>query len=115
MSLSREGVPILTEGVISNGLVAENRFIGADGAYALAAGNSIGVSCTNAISVERPNISAATLGLCYVIAGADFAKGVNLEVGADGKAIELAVGVSVARAREEGIADRKTLIYLIPN
>ena len=114
MSLSREGVPILTETVLSSGAMVKGRFVGADGAYASAAGNAIGISSVDAISVGKP-ISVVTLGLYYVIAGAAFAAGVKIEVGVDGKAVELSAGIAVARAREAGVSDRETLVFLIPN
>ena len=114
MSLTREGVPILTETVSSGTEVVKGRFVGTDGAYALAAGNAIGISNADAISVGSP-ISVVTLGLYYVVAGAAFAAGVKIEVGTDGKAVELSGGVAVARAREAGVSDKETLVFLIPN
>ena len=96
----------------SDGTVVKHRFIGPDGAYAPSAGEAIGVSGFDAISVDQPGIQLVTLGVFPVIAGAAFAKGVTIEVGVDGKAIERTAGVVVGRAFQAGVLDQDTLITL---
>lgn len=94
--------------------VVENRFLGFDGDYASAAGNSLGT--TNTDGDIGDNIAVDVLGVVTVEASAAIAVGADIEVAADGKAVTQTSGIIVARALTAAAADGdKIEVLLISN
>jgi hypothetical protein len=108
-------ISIFSLAIVASAAIEAERFVGADGAYATAAGTSVGVSTTKAAAVgERFN--ADVLGTTIVTAGGVIAKNAYLQVGANGKAVTRTAGVSVAQALQAAAADGDRIeVLLIPN
>ncbi len=107
-------ISLLTLSLLAAGALEPERFVTVGGVYATAAGNADGVSCTKAASGER--FPADALGTSIVTAGGAFDKGDYLQVGANGKAVELASGIPVAKALQASTGDgARVEVLLIQN
>jgi len=105
---------ILALTVILTAAVSQYRFINIGGAQSTAAAESLGVSRTDGEIGDA--IAADVIGTTAVTAGAAIAKGAAIEVGADGKAVTKAAGVTVARAMEAAAVDGDLIeVTLIAN
>ena len=103
MSTANEGYVVLKETMTATGTIIENRFVTMDGIHATAAGQADGVSNENAVA--EGVLPVVTIGVFPVLAGAAIVLGDEIEVGVDGKAVPIALGVAVGRARESAAID----------
>jgi hypothetical protein len=107
-------ISILTLSVLASASIAAERFVTAAGGVASAAGNAIGVSCTQAAAGEIFPVDV--IGTAVVTAGGAFDKGAWLEIGSDGKAVVQTTGPAVAWAQQAATADGdRVSVVLIPN
>lgn len=110
-------ISVLTLSVAAAAQLLAERFISPTGAIATAAGNALGVTTTRA-EVAGQLIAVDVLGTTVVVAGGAIAAGAAIEVGADGKAVTKAAGITVARAAPgaSATADGDRIeVLLIPN
>lgn len=105
---------LLTLSILATAVLTRERFVTAGGAVATAAGNAVGVADTdNAIGDLAP---VTAIGTAIVTAGAAIAKGAAVEVGATGKAVTKAAGITVGRALQAAAADGDRIeVLLIQN
>lgn len=107
-------ITILTLGVTAAADVLSSRAINALGAVPAAGANSAGLTTMDAKSGTR--VPYAVLGTAVGIAGAAVAAGAALEVGAAGKLITRAAGITVGRALTAAAVDGDEIeVLLIPN
>lgn len=108
-------IAVLTISVLAAAALAAERFVTATGVYATARGGALGVTNTSAASGAL--VAVDTLGTTVATAGAAFAKGASLAVGASGKAVAAeADDVIVATALQAASADGDRVeVHLIPN
>lgn len=106
-------IPILTLSVVAAAALSEHQAIGYDGNVATAAATMQGLAQTDAASGEQVAVDVQGTGIA--IAGAAIAVGADLEVGAAGKLVTKAAGVSVGRALQAAGADGDLIeIMLLP-
>jgi hypothetical protein len=91
-------IPVLAGSFVAAAAVVANRFIGANGQHAAAAGNAIGVSRFDGDAGDL--ITRDVLGTAIVEAGAAIAAFGLVEVGANGVAVPHAAGVPVGRVQD---------------
>lgn len=107
-------IALLSLSVAATAALAAERFIGAGGAYATAAGNAFGVTATQAKVGEL--VSADVLGTTVVTAGGVIAKNAYVQVGSDGKAVTHTTGVAVGQSLQAAAADGDRIeVLLIQN
>ena len=114
--MSQQNISLLALTVLATVAVESRRFVTGSGAYATAAGNTLGVSRSAAAIGER--FPADIAGTAVVEAGGAIAADAAIEVGADGKAVTASAGAVVARAAPgaSAAADGDFLeVVLIPN
>lgn len=105
---------LLTLAITAAVALEAERFVGADGNYATAAGNAFGVSTTAGAVGDR--VPTDVIGTTVVTAGGVFDAGDYLDVGATGKAVVHAAGKVVAQALQAAAADGDRVeVLLIPN
>ena len=106
-------VPILTLTVVAAAALSEHQAVGYDGNVATAAATMQGIASYDAVAADQVAIDVA--GTAVAIAGAAVAVGADLEVGAAGKLVTKAAGVSVGRALQAAGADGDLFeIMLLP-
>lgn len=106
-------IPLLTLTVVAAAALSEHQAVGYDGDVATAAGAMQGLATTDA-ALGDP-VAVDVLGTSVAIAGAAVAVGAALEVGAGGKLVTKAAGVTVARALQAAAADGDLFeVMLIP-
>lgn len=98
---------LLITSVIATAALTRLRFAGIDGDVAVAATKALGVAEVDASIGEVASVS--THGILLVTAGAAIAKKAEVEVGADGKAVTKAAGISNGIALDEAFADGDTI------
>lgn len=103
--------PLLALTVLAAAAVTGNRFVGHNGQHAAAAADALGVADYDAAPGD--NFAVTVLGTARVTAGAAIAKGAQIEVGANGKAITRAAGKVVAKAMEAAAGDGATITVLL--
>ncbi|MGH8039908.1 MAG: capsid cement protein [Stenotrophomonas sp.] len=110
-----QNISLLTLSVLATAVLTANRFVSPTGGVASAAGNSVGVSRSNAAIGELAPVDV--LGTTQVTAGGAIAAGAAIEVGADGKAVTATAGKVVARAVPGAVAAAGDVleVILIPN
>lgn len=108
-----QSISVLALTVTLAASLSARRFVGHDGNYASAAGNTLGVTRTEGVTGDA--VAADVIGTAVVAAGGTFAKGAEIEVGADGKAVVQSAGVTVARALEAGVDGQDVEVLLIQN
>jgi hypothetical protein len=91
-------VSVLAGSFVAAAAVLANRFIGANGQHAAAAGNVIGVSRFDGNAGDL--VTRDVLGTAVVEAGAAISAFGLVEVGVDGKAVPHDAGVPVGRVQE---------------
>lgn len=109
-------ISVLTLSLAAASALTAERFIGADGNVAAAAGNAVGVNTTDAAAGDQ--VAYDALGTTVVTAGGAIASGAAVEVGAGGKAVTKAAGITVARVvpGSSATADGDRIeVFLIPN
>lgn len=107
-------IALLQLTAVATAVLTAERFIGANGTVATAAGNALGVTCTDAKIGDHVGYDA--LGTTIVTASAPIVKDALLEVAAGGKAVTKTTGVAVARALQAAGADGDRIeVVLIPN
>lgn len=107
-------IALLSLSIAATAALAGERFVGAAGAYATAAGNTFGVTITEAKVGDLVNTDV--LGTSVVTAGGAIAKNAYVQVGSDGKAVALTTGVAVAQALQAAAADGDRIeVLLIQN
>ena len=94
---------VLTIGILAIAALTRLRFIGFDGGVASAAGAAVGICEADSDAGEMAPVN--THGALLVEAGGAIAVGVEVEVGADGKAVTLASGIAQGRALDAAAAD----------
>lgn len=93
--MGRQNTSILALTVMAIGVVAAHRFVGHDGNVAAAAGNALGVACSDAVANDAMPVDV--IGTTVVEAGAAIAAGAAVQVDATGRAVTKTAGVTVAR------------------
>jgi hypothetical protein len=108
-------VVLLAGSFVAGAAVVANRFIGANGQHAAAAGNAIGVSRFDGAAGDL--VTRDVIGTSIVEAGAAIAANGLVEVGADGKAVPRDEGVAVGRVQDVAAlaAGDFVEVLLIPN
>lgn len=96
-------ISLLTLAVTAAAALLAERFVGADGNYATAAGNTFGVTNTDGAIGDR--VPTDVIGTAIVTAGGAFDAGDYVQVGANGKAVVQAAGIAVAQALQAAAAD----------
>jgi len=105
---------ILTLATTATDAITAGRFVIGAGTHAVAAGVARGVAVTDGAIGDL--VPTDVLGTAVVTAGAAIAANALLEVGAAGKAVTKAAGVTVAVAlAAAGAADEPIEVLLIPN
>lgn len=106
--------PIYTDSIEAAAAIAENQAVGWDGNVASAVGAMKGLATHDADAGEFMAIDR--LGTSIAIAGGAIAEGAELEVGAGGKLVTKAAGITVARAEQAASADGDRIeVYLLPH
>lgn len=109
--MSAQSFALLALTQAATAVINAERFVGFDGATAVAAGNALGVSRSDAaLGMDFP---VDVVGTTVVEAGGAIAVGGDIEVGAEGKAVALSAGVKVARALQEAAADGDRIEVLL--
>lgn len=111
-----QNIALLTLSVAATAELTANHFASPTGGVATAAGNTLGVTRSDAAIGELAPVDV--LGTTQVVAGGAIAAGASIEVGAGGKAVTHAAGIAVARAAPgaTAAADGDVLeVILIPN
>ena len=88
-----------------------NRFIGFNDQHAAAGAPAQGISDYDAAAGDA--FAVTVLGTQRVLAGGPFARGAELQSGADGKAVVKAAGVKVARALQDSAGDGTIVTVLL--
>lgn len=104
-------ISVLSISLLAAAALTAERFVSAAGTVATAAGNAIGVTCTSAEIGDL--VATDVLGTAVVTAGGAIAKGAAIQVGADGKAVTQAAGVTVAWALQAATADGDRIEVLL--
>ncbi len=112
--MGRQNTSVLTLSVKATAALTNETFVGPTGAVAVAAGNALGVTRSDAAIGEFAPVDA--LGTTMVTAGAAIAAGAAVEVGAAGRAVTKAAGVAVGRLAPDSVAaangDRVEIILI---
>lgn len=95
--------PILTTSITATADLTRLRLVGLDGGVAAAGAKALGPAEVDADAGEQAAVNV--LGVLLVEAGGVIAAGAEVEVGADGKAITLAAGISNGYALDAAAAD----------
>jgi len=113
--MAKGNFAVLTIGVIAVAAIGQNRAISAAGNVAAAGGNAVGFTNTGAAAAgERLPVTA--LGTALATAGGAIALGAAVEVGAAGKVVTKAAGITVGRALTAAVADGEQIeVLVIPN
>ncbi|WP_368565499.1 DUF2190 domain-containing protein [Pseudoxanthomonas sp. UTMC 1351] len=108
-------ISLLTLSIAAAAALPAERFLGPNAQLAAAASHAIGVTVSQ-VTIAGELIPYDVLGTTVVTAGAPIAAEALLEVGADGKAVPLAAGIAVARAKQAATADGDRIeVLLLPN
>lgn len=91
-----QNIALLTLSVKAIAALTALRFVSPAGGVASAAGNTVGVSRSDAAIGDYAPVDA--IGTTQVTAGGAIAEGAPIEVGAAGKAVTASEGIVVARA-----------------
>jgi len=107
--------PVLNLSVAAAGALAAERFVTAAGAYPAAGENAFGVTVFSTTDAGEL-VGVDVLGATVVAAGGAIAAHASVQVGADGKAVTKAAGVTVGVALAAAGADGDLIpVLLIPN
>ncbi|WP_027670082.1 capsid cement protein [Rheinheimera baltica] len=107
-------ISLLTLTVIATAALTAERFVTGAGVTSTAAGNSLGVTRSDAAVGEAAPVDV--IGTAVVVAGGAVAVDGLVEVGADGKAVAKTAGVTVGRALTAAAVDGDRIeVLLIPN
>lgn len=101
--MARTAQPLLIATILAAAALTRLRFVGLTGDVAAAGAKALGVAEVDADQGEDASVS--THGILIVEAGAAIAAGAEIEVGANGKAITKAAGVSNGFALDAAAAD----------
>jgi hypothetical protein len=101
--MAKTAQPILIASILAAAALARLRFAGFDGNVAGAGAKALGV--TEAATAQGEQAPVSTHGILLVTAGGVIAAGAEVEVGADGKAVTKAAGVSNGYALDAAAAD----------
>ena len=101
--MARTAKILLITSITAAAALTRLRFVGFDGNEAVAGSKALGIAETGADQGEEASVS--THGELLVIAGAPIAAGAEVEVGANGKAVTKAAGISNGYARDAAAAD----------
>lgn len=110
--MGSQHINILNLTVRSTTALIQKRFVNFAGAYATAAGNTMGVAKYDAEGAGE-DISVTVLGTAIVEAGGAIAVGAAVEVGTTGKAVTNSAGTIVGRALEAAAADGDQIEILL--
>ena len=105
--MAKTAQPILITSIAALAALPRLRFVGLDGDVASAGAKALGVAEVDAALGEQTSVS--THGILLVTAGAAIAAKAEVEVGADGKAVTKAAGISNGYALDEALADGDTI------
>jgi len=106
-------VQLLTLSIAATADFNEHLAVSQAGALAVAAGKMFGVATTDGETGVQ--LAVDVLGTSVAVAGAALAKDADLEVGANGKLVTKAAGVTVARAMQAAGADGDQIeVLLLP-
>lgn len=106
-------IPVLTLSIAAAAALGEHQAVGYDGNVATAAAAMKGLAISDAALGEQ--VAVDVLGTSIAIAGGLIAAGAELEVGAGGKLVTKAAGVTVARALQGAAADGDLIeVMLLP-
>jgi len=109
-----QSIALLTLAATAAAAITAERFVGHDGNVATAAGNTLGVSRSDAATGE--DFPVDVIGTTVVEASGAIAVGGAIEVGTAGKAAAQSAGTTVARALQEATADGDRIeVLLIAN
>lgn len=104
---------IFTDTVIATAVITEKLAVTYVGAIAGAGVAMMGISCTDAAVGDA--LAVDQIGTAVATAGAAIADGAELEVGAAGKLVTKAAGITVARACQAAAADGDQLeVFMLP-
>lgn len=95
--------PILITSILAAAALTRLRFVGLVGNVAAAGAKALGIAEVDAAQGEQASVS--THGILLVTAGAAIAAGAEVEVGAAGKAVTKAAGISNGYALDTAAAD----------
>lgn len=106
--------PIYTTAIIAAAAITEGLAVDFDGTIPAAGAAMKGLADHDAAIDEE--LAVDQLGTSIAVAGAAIAQGAELEVGAGGKLITKAAGITVARAEQAAAADGDKLeVFLLPH